>query len=313
MTLARSPDNPIQIALVNNMPDQALAATQSQFERVVRAGADGRPIQWRCYALSGQPRSETARRFLEHSHEDIEALYRRGADALIVTGAEPRAENLRDEPFWPELQRLVDWARVHTASAIWSCLAAHAAALHLDGVERRRMTKKLSGVYAVMSVESWRGGQTKQKMLVPHSRYNDLPRDELEARGYCVSSHSPEIGVDAFWRREPSLFVFLQGHPEYEAETLMKEYRRDVLRYVSRERGEYPDPPVGLFGARTLKSLERLKAEATSVRGGAIAERLSAVLSANKFDAKWASDSVRLYRDWLLVITQERRPWSNSA
>ena len=84
----------LQIALVNNMPDQAIDATRAQFVKLLRAGAGELPIRLRCYALSSVPRGETARRALARSHEDIEALYARGADALIVTGSEPRADRL---------------------------------------------------------------------------------------------------------------------------------------------------------------------------------------------------------------------------
>ncbi len=41
----------MEIALVNNMPDQALAATKAQFERLVRAGAGELTFRLRFYAL----------------------------------------------------------------------------------------------------------------------------------------------------------------------------------------------------------------------------------------------------------------------
>ena len=58
-------------------------------------------------------------------------------DGLIVTGTEPKSKNLDDEPYWAALPQVIDWAREHTHSTIWSCLAAHAAVLHTDGIERR--------------------------------------------------------------------------------------------------------------------------------------------------------------------------------
>lgn len=311
--LARRPGDVLEVALVNNMPDQALAATQAQFARLVRAAAEGREIKWRCYWLPGLERGDVARRFLARSHEDIESLYRRGADALIVTGCEPRAARLDHEPYWPQMQTLVDWARLHTHSTIWSCLAAHAATLHLAGIERRRTPKKTSGVYAFRATgEDWSGEERPSPRLTPHSRYNDLPRAELERKGFRVAAVSDEIGVDMYWREEPSLFVFLQGHPEYDADTLLKEYRRDVLRYLSGERADYPEQPENYFGAETK---ERLTALQDGVIAGAsgVESELAEILSAERPAADWACDTARLYRNWLDVLSQRTDNLRSSA
>jgi hypothetical protein len=57
----------------------------------------------------------------------------------IVTGAEPRAARLTDEPYWTALTQVMDWARENTISSVYSCLAVHAAVLHMDGVERHKL------------------------------------------------------------------------------------------------------------------------------------------------------------------------------
>jgi homoserine O-succinyltransferase/O-acetyltransferase len=74
----------------------------------------------------------------------------------------------------------------------------------------------------------------------PHSRWNDVPEDALVAAGYTIVTKSPEIGVDTFVKDDQSLSVLLQGHPEYESATLSREYRRDVGRFLRRERDNYP-------------------------------------------------------------------------
>ena len=195
----------------------------------------------RCYTLSSVPRGETALRALARSHEEIEALYARGADALIVTGSEPRADKLENEPYWDDFTRLVDWARVHTISALWSCLAAHGAVLRLDGVTRRRAERKnLRRLRLRSRANDWATHGAAGSILVPHSRYNGLSRSDLVERGYHISSWSGDVEVDCFWRREPSLFLFTQGHPEYNADTLAREFRRDALRYLNGESDVFP-------------------------------------------------------------------------
>ncbi len=249
------------------------------------------------------PRSETARRYLARTHDDLATLYARGADALIVTGTEPRASDLREEPYWQELSRLVDWARDNTISSLWSCLAAHAAVLRLDGIERRRAARKLSGVYRFAARPSdWTMHGGSSSILVPHSRFNGLERAELERRGYVVASWSRAAGVDVFWRREPSVFVFLQGHPEYDAETLAREYRRDVLRFLARDRDAYPAIPHGCFSAATIPLLEQLKARAMAGEGEGLDQTLDTALAREGLVAPWAEDATRLYRNWLALV-----------
>src|SRR5208337_3814777 len=94
-------------------------------------------------------------------------------DALIVTGAQPRATRLNEEPYWEELIELIEWAKENTASTILSCLAAHAGVLHLDGVERRPLPEKCSGVFAFQAHRDHPlAGEQGRARLVPHSRYN---------------------------------------------------------------------------------------------------------------------------------------------
>src|SRR4029077_5803018 len=85
------------------------------------------------------PRAAEARAHIARSYWPLEALLAEAPDGLIVTGNEPHAPRLRDEPYWPRLTQLLEWADAHTASSIWSCLAAHAAVEHFDGIGRRRL------------------------------------------------------------------------------------------------------------------------------------------------------------------------------
>jgi homoserine O-succinyltransferase len=304
---------PLEIAIVNNMPDAALAATNLQFSRLVRKGARGRVYRWRSYTLPGLPRGDEARRYLARGYEDIEALYRRGADALIVTGCEPRAPRLADEPYWPHITRLADWARNHTISTIWSCLAAHAAVLHLAGVARVPFAKKVSGVYRFARFETDWAVHDSDEVLVPHSRYNGLPREDLEGHGFHIGSSAAEVGVDMFWRVEPSLFVFLQGHPEYDADTLLRENRRDVIRFLDGQRTDYPAKPENFFSASTREKLEQLEIAIERRTETNANARLAEILANEQCVANWSDNAVKLFRDWLTTVAERAGDRRESA
>jgi len=62
----------LEIALVNNMPDQAVDATKAQFVKLLRAGAGKVPFRLRCYTLSSMPRGETARQVTRISRRRLD-------------------------------------------------------------------------------------------------------------------------------------------------------------------------------------------------------------------------------------------------
>ena len=69
-----------------------------------------------------------------------------------MTGTEPRQPDLRNEPYWPALTEVLEWAERNTASTVLSCLAAHAGVLHSDGIPRHRLSDKQFGVFEYQKV-----------------------------------------------------------------------------------------------------------------------------------------------------------------
>ena len=99
------------------------------------------------YALPGLERTEEVRQRLAEDYRSVEEIYSEPVDGLIVTGTEPLADDLRLEPYWAALAELIGWAEDAVASAVVSCLAAHAAALLFDGIDRETLPAKCSGVF----------------------------------------------------------------------------------------------------------------------------------------------------------------------
>src|ERR1700730_2710152 len=137
----------IHIGLISNMPDGALQATERQFVALLDSAAEGVMVRLSIYALPDVPRNEWGRNHVNRFYSTIQNLWDSQLDGLIVTGTEPRAPNLTDEPYWESLTRILEWAEHNTHSTVWSCLAAHAALLHMDGIGRRRLSEKLFGLF----------------------------------------------------------------------------------------------------------------------------------------------------------------------
>lgn len=242
----------LTIGLVNNMPDSALQATERQFTQLLKTAAGSSRIHFHCFSLPSIKRSQIARQIIDGHYADIADIDRLHIDALIVTGAEPNAATLPEEPFWRELTAVIDWAEANTRSTIWSCLAAHAAVLHLDGIERQRLDAKCSGIFdCSRAADHGLLKNVTSPLKISHSRFNALRSRDLAARGYRVLTESPEAGVDIFAKRLRSQFIFFQGHPEYEALSLQREYLRDITRFLAGQQDGYPAFPRNYFTPET--------------------------------------------------------------
>src|SRR5262249_18251466 len=234
-------------------------------------------------------------------------------DGLIVTGTEPRAPDLRDEPYWQTLTKIIDWAEANTRSTIWSCLSAHAAVLHMDGIGRHPLPDKCFGVFASARSAShalMRG--LPARIPIPHSRWNDLRQEDLAAAGYTILTRSDEAGVDIFARQGESLFVFFHGHPEYEARTLLGEYRRDVRRFLRGERETYPSMPRDYFDEGTARRLEEFRLRALSNQCEALIETFPACPE-ESLQARWRPAAERLMANWLAQTTARKPQQSNTT
>ena len=297
----------LDIGLVNNMPDAALRATEMQFARLLKSCATAIDVRLQLFSLPGIERSAETRARMEGFYASTETLASTALDALIVTGSEPRASDMRDEPYWPQMAALVDWASRSTLSTLWSCLGAHAAVLHLDGIARVPLAEKRSGVFACERVhDDPLFARMRERFHTPHSRRNTLDEKELAAHGYRILSRISGGGVDIFTRRAPSHFVFFQGHPEYDAISLGREYLRDATRFLRGESPVYPALPKGYFDARSEEALAALAEAALRDPASVSAARLGDIVTLSAPEHPWRASAVQLYANWLRGILADK-------
>lgn len=306
---AASRPRTLDIALLNNMPDAALKSTERQYVDLLTAAApEDVTVRLHPFSLAEIERGPEARRHVAEGYGQAGDLFSARIDALIVTGAEPRAASLPQEPYWDSLCRVVDWAEHHTRSTIWSCLAAHAAVLHLDGIGRRPLADKCFGLFTCCkaSDDPLLAG-TSAGLRIPHSRWNGLNEMDLRSAGYRVLTRSLDAGVDAFAKEGRSLFLFFQGHPEYDPDTLFKEYRRDVQRFLLRERARMPNLPQHYFDAASERAFADFAGAAEGDPDpGRFAEFPKAFGLRAAEVRLWREAAVQLYRNWLALLVDAR-------
>src|SRR5271163_3304689 len=297
----------VKIAFLNNMPDAALEDTEMQFFELLDAASGEIPVRVKLHSLSGVPRGERGEQHLNSFYFRTDELLSSRFDAVIMTGTEPRQANLRNEPYWSALASVLDWAESNTVSTILSCLAAHAGVLHSDGINRHPLSDKQFGVFdfARAANHPLTSG-AEERVRFPHSRWNEVRADELRASGYLVLTQSVEGGVDSFVKKKKrSLFVHFQGHPEYGALTLLKEYRRDVKRYLRSERETYPSMPKGYFDSQTARLMSDFRDVVLSDRRE---ERMAEFpeARAGTLQKTWHSSATEIYGNWLRYVVSNK-------
>jgi homoserine O-succinyltransferase/O-acetyltransferase len=304
---ARSVDNYaagtecVRIAFINNMPDSALEDTEIQFLELLDAASGNVPLLLKLHSLTGVPRGERGQQHLDRFYFSTDDLLNGRFDGVIMTGTEPRQSNLRNEPYWPALADVLDWAESNTFSTILSCLAAHAGVLHSDGIHRHPLSDKQFGVFDFARAANHPlSNGILERVRFPHSRWNEVTAESLTACGYVVLAQSAEGGVDSFVKKKKqSLFLHFQGHPEYGAQTLLKEYRRDIRRFLKRERDTYPSMPKGYFDAAAARLVTDFRDIVLSDRREELMEAFPDAAVAGGLQNTWNSTAVTTYRNWL--------------
>ena len=291
----------LQVGFVNNMPEAAFEETHQGFARLVLAGAGERDIDLRCYRIPSVSRGPTAFDSGSHGYRDVEDLYGDPPDALVVTGTEPLAGELTDERYWAALATLLHWAEATVPSTLLSCLAAHGALWALDQTKRVGLPAKRSGVFPHAVDQSHRLGRgLGAEAAFPHSRWNEVPGESVLSVGYgiVVGTAGREWTVAAR-ERDGRMLVLVQGHPEYAPTVLLREYRRDLRRFLA---GSAPAPPRIPEGYLDESGEELLLAWSDWMERHGSAERWHTLLFdslAGHIVPCWSDAAVRLFANWL--------------
>lgn len=257
----------MHIGLLNMMPDAALEATERQFFRLVGESNQIAQLYIHPFSLPELNRSQEAKSYIAHYYEPFEKLQEDGLDALIITGANVSMPNLEDEPFWEPLKNVVDWAWDNVTSTMCSCLATHAV-MQMRYNQKRTTLKngKLWGVYRHRVIERTHPLVRNMNTVfnVPHSRHNAITPDQFAQAGMKTLVAGKNVGAHIAVSPDGFRLICMQGHPEYDTVSLLKEYQREVGRFLAGERTDMPPRPAHYFKNDSLGLLERYNPQTMS-------------------------------------------------
>jgi len=297
----------LHIGILNLMPDAALEATERQFMRMV--GGCNRIAQFKIHLFSVPEfeRSEKARAHIEAYYETFERIKRVGLDALIITGANPVQEKLEDEPFWDSMIEIVEWAKQSVSSVMCSCLATHAIVQHYWGIKRYRLEQKRWGVYShrIVDFDHPLVANINTRFDAPHSHVYETNSRQFRDANLRVLVSSEEADFHLATSKDGFRFIFFQGHPEYDAISLFKEYKREVSRFVTGHRKNYPLFPEHYFSREATLILNHFRDAVLSGDAGNIGmadfpeQEVIPLL-----DDTWGDTGKAVVNNWLGLVYQ---------
>jgi homoserine O-succinyltransferase len=182
-------------------------------------------------------------------------------DGLIVTGVNALQPRVSDEAFWDEVCEIFKWSDAHIFSSLFLCWGAKAALKHFHDIESIKGEQKTVGLFdhTIVSDKTGLLFGFPDLFPVPVSRWKNPEEAAIKAcPALEIVAASAESGPNIL--TEPARFdgahfypkrVYVLNHPEYETDTLQREYARDRTAGINTPmpRHYFPDndparPPI---------------------------------------------------------------------
>ena len=183
---------PLKVLLLNLMPTKIVTETQ------IMRKLSNTPLQIEVSLLqtASHEAKNVSEQHLDTFYTTFDEIKDQRFDGMIITGAPVELLDFEDVDYWDELARIMDWSATNVHSTFHICWGAQAGIYHHYGIPKYELENKLFGVFD--------------------------PDLELIAV-------SDEAGV-YIAKSTDSRHFFVFGHPEYDADTLMAEYERDIAK-----------------------------------------------------------------------------------
>ena len=217
---------PLKIIILNLMPTKITTETQ-----ILRCLANT-PLQIEIDLLQ-----TTTHKSKNVSEEHMLAFYQsfddikdNKYDGMIITGAPVEDMEFEEVDYWEELCKIMEWSKDNVQSTFHICWGAQAGLYYHYGIKKYKLKEKMFGVYKhrLITPKSRLFRGFDEEFYAPHSRHTTVKIEDIEKNlNLKLMAVSDEAGVYVVGDKEGTQF-FVMGHSEYDADTLAKEYFRDV-------------------------------------------------------------------------------------
>jgi len=297
----------LHLGLLNMMPDTALEATERQFFRLVGESNQIAQFYIHPFTLKELERCTEGQAHVNQYYKSFDQIKEEGLDALIITGANVTSPELSEQPFWKPLIEIIDWAYDNVTSTLCSCLATHAVLQFRYDQHRLPLSAKRWGVFShkVVNQQHPLVSGVNTRFDVSHSRFNEITRAHFEQAGLKILVESDEAGVHLVVSEDGFRIVFFQGHPEYDAISLLKEYKREIGRYIDKAIDDYPPVPENYFNLQSKAILDEYRERIIKARiENSEAPEFPEELIVPTLDNTWHDSAEAVINNWIGKVYQ---------
>ena len=224
---------PLRVLLLNLMPKKIETETQ------IMRKLSNTPLQIEVellHTISHESRN-VSQEHLKTFYRSFDQVKDNRYDGMIITGAPVELHEFEDVDYWDELCRIMKWSPTNVHSTLHICWGAQAGLYYHYGIPKYMLPEKMSGIFkhhVLLPKEPLLRG-FDDIFCAPHSRHTEVRAADIRKdERLTILAESHEAGVhivEAMNGRQ----IFVLGHGEYDADTLKKEYERDLAKGMNPE------------------------------------------------------------------------------
>ena len=231
---------PLHILMLNLMPQKIV--TETQIARLI--GNTPLQVELELLQTATHKPTHTPAEHMLAFYRTFDEIKHRRFDGMIITGAPVEHLEFEEVEYWDELCEIMEWSKTHVTSTFHICWGAQAGLYYHHGIKKYPLDKKMLGVFehTVDHKTSILFRGFDDCFWAPHSRYTTILREDVEAcPDVKILASSKEAGVYVC-ATERGRQIFVTGHPEYDGDTLKKEFIRDTANGVGQiPKNYFPD------------------------------------------------------------------------
>ncbi len=245
---ARKQDiRPLEIAIFNLMADKLAT------ERQLAEWLGKTPLQVNLTFVTtdsyvnsiraGRESKNTPSEHIINTYKGLSEVEGQKFDGAFFTGVNALEKTVAEEKFYPEVQRALDWSATNAFSSVFLCWGAKAALKHFHDIESHKGKEKLFGLFGHERVSDSTGvlDGLPDVFSIPVSRWKSPLREDIRAHPSIeIVADSKESGPNILVESKPyngsSIYpsrLYVLSHPEYDTDTLGREYARDNANGIS--------------------------------------------------------------------------------
>lgn len=219
---------PLKIIILNLMPTKI--ETETQLLRLL--GNSPLQVDIELLQTATHKSKNTAADHMLNFYKTFDQIKDKKYDGMIVTGAPVELMEFEEVDYWPELCEIFEWSKKNVYSTFHICWGAQAGLYYHYGIPKYKLDEKIFGVFKHKPLDLYhplmRGFD--DVYYVPHSRHTETRFEDIAlCKDLQIISYSEQSGIHLISDLDCRNF-YATGHSEYDADTLAKEYFRDLKK-----------------------------------------------------------------------------------